>query len=284
MSGFVAQIVRGVPEQSARGTDRLGKLPAAEAVQGNDSEVGAQKAVVFLKIEFEGVQLGEEHLFRAGERPLLLEFLKQFPVDEGLPDVEAPEFGVDLLPGAGEDEELAHTDIKQSQRIRTALVAIDGGGVGVDPGVEQRPFGHGPRGDDPGDLALDDALGQLRVLHLVGDGHLEPRSHQFGQVAFEGVVGEPAHGDPLTFGHDQIQRGADLFRVFEELLVEVPQPEEQDRVGRDGGLGLPVLAHHGSEFFIGGFHLANSISTRTPRPAALPAALKIPTFARCTRS
>ena len=90
--------------------------------------------------------------------------------------------------------------------------------------------------------------------------------------------------DPLTFGHDQIQRGADLVRVFEELLVEVPQPEEQDRVGRDGGLGLPVLAHHGSEFFIGGFHLANSISTRTPRPAALPAALKIPTFARCTRS
>jgi len=76
----------------------------------------------------------------------------------------------------------------------------------------------------------------LGLFQLLGDGHLETRLQQLAQVAGEGVVRDAAHGGlhvlvvpPPGEHHPQHRRS--LFRVLEEQLVKIPQPEEQQRIG-----------------------------------------------------
>ena len=78
-------------------------------------------------------------------------------------------------------------------------------------------------------------LASLRVFHLVADGHAVALLDQPRDVAFGRVVRHAAHGDGRAFflvargeRDFQLARGDD--GVFEEQLVEIAQPEHQQRV------------------------------------------------------
>ena len=87
-----------------------------------------------------------------------------------------------------------------------------------------------------GDLALDQLLGEARVLHLVADRDAVAALDQAGDVALGRVVGDAAHGDGLPLllvarGEGDLQLARRGDGVVVEELVEVPQPEHQQGAG-----------------------------------------------------
>ena len=107
--------------------------------------------------------------------------------------------------------------------------------------------GGGAGGDDAGDLAAHQFLGEFGVLHLVADGDLVALADELGDVSLGGVVGNSAHGDGnaidlLARGEGDLELAGGGDRVIEEELVEVADAEKQQRGGMlflDGG----VLPH-----------------------------------------
>ena len=63
--------------------------------------------------------------------------------------------------------------------------------------VQGLAAGEGSGGHHPDHLPPHQPLGQLGILHLLGDGHLVALLHQLGQVGFHRMVGDAAHGRPL---------------------------------------------------------------------------------------
>ena len=92
-------------------------------------------------------------------------------------------------------------------------------------------------------FAAHDALGELRVFHLLADRDAMPRADQLPQVLGRRLhrhAGERhavAPGGERDAEHPRAQLG-----VVEEHLVEVAHPEEQDRVAMPR-LDLAVLQH-----------------------------------------
>ncbi len=120
----------------------------------------------------------------------------------------------------------------------------------------------GAGGDDAGDFAADEFLGELGVLDLVADGDAEAFLDEARDVALGGVVGNAAHGDGVALfliargeGDFEFARGGD--GVFEEELVKIAEAEHQQGVGhllfdavvlpheRRGGVGhsLGTVSH-----------------------------------------
>ena len=94
----------------------------------------------------------------------------------------------------------------------------------------------GAGGDDAGDLALDEFLGEPRVLHLVADGDAVSFLDEARDVAFGGMVGDAAHGDGRALflvargeGDFELAGGGD--GVLEEELVEIAQAEHEQGLG-----------------------------------------------------
>ena len=86
-------------------------------------------------------------------------------------------------------------------------------------------------------LALHQRLRQLGVFHLVADGHAVPLLDQPRNVALRRVVRHAAHGDGRAlFLVARRERDLKLprgrHRVIVEQLVEIAQPEHQQRVRR----------------------------------------------------
>ncbi len=107
----------------------------------------------------------------------------------------------------------------------------------------------GAGGEDAGDFAADDLLGELGVLHLVADGNAVALAQELGQVAIDGVVGDAAHGlRALAIARRQgeLQFAADGDGVVVEELIEVAHAEEEQGVGILA-LGRGPLAHEGCQ-------------------------------------
>ena len=105
------------------------------------------------------------------------------------------------------------------------------------------------RRDHAGDLPLHQSLGQRRIGHLLADGHLVALRNQLLQIGLHGVERNAAHRRALAqaavaAGQRQFQLLRNQLRVVEEHLIEIAQPEEQDRV-RILLLDLEILLHHG---------------------------------------
>ena len=103
-------------------------------------------------------------------------------------------------------------------------------------GLELLVVGDGPRRDDADHLALDDPLGDLGILDLLGDRDLEPALDELAEVVARGVVRHAAHRHRVLLalvaaGERQIERARHHHRVVEEHLVEVAEAEEDDAVG-----------------------------------------------------
>ena len=153
----------------------------------------------------------------------------------------------------GLDAEVAGRDVGPGERQRSARPA-DGGEHAGGAGIEERVLGQRAGGDEADDLALHRALraafaGQLGVLHLLADGDPEALADQLLEIGLGGVDGDPAHRDVFAqvlaaLGERDIEGRGGLGGVFEEQLVEIPHPVEQQVVPM-GGLDLQILRHHG---------------------------------------
>ena len=119
----------------------------------------------------------------------------------------------------------------------------DGRDIGVLPGLAVLHLDRGSGGQDLDDLALDHALRRPRVLHLLADGDLESAAQELRQVRVDGVVGDAAHRDFLARGQGDLEHGGGRLGVLVEHLVEVAQPEEQQRSGVLL-LDAEILLHH----------------------------------------
>jgi hypothetical protein len=114
-------------------------------------------------------------------------------------------------------------------------------------GVEQRAGR-----EHPHDLALDDALGPARVLHLLADGDAIAFADQPREVCVERVIGEAAHRDGAarrilrSGGQRELEGTRGHQRILVEHLVEVAHAEEDDGAGVLA-LRVLVLAHRGRQ-------------------------------------
>ena len=115
--------------------------------------------------------------------------------------------------------------------------------------LQQRRLQRRARRDHPHHAPRHQALAGARVLQLLADRHAMPAPHQPRQVLIDALHRHAGqrHPQPLAHGfagqHD-LQLAADQLRVAVEGLVEVAQPEKQDRV-RVASLDLQVLSANG---------------------------------------
>ena len=102
--------------------------------------------------------------------------------------------------------------------------------------VQHASFQHRAGRDNANDIALDEALGQRRVLHLLADGNLISFLHEAGDVCFRAMKRHAAHGSPLllaavTPSQRKIQLAGHQFGVIEKHLIKISEPEKQDGAG-----------------------------------------------------
>ena len=128
---------------------------------------------------------------------------------------------------------------------------------GMDGGDEIIPFRHEHAfievragGEDLRHLALHQFAGP-GLFGLIAEGHLAPGLEQAGDVAARGVVRQAAHRDPVARGEREVEEMRAGLSVLEEHLVEIPQPEQQERVRGEFALDAAILCHHGRELGFG---------------------------------
>ena len=271
-----------VADREAVHPDELGPIHA-----GNRANVAQARVLRLLQIDEQGAggadaqraAVDGEALERAHAQ-LLLQLLDGGVLDEG-PLVEGADVGVradafphDVLRTAGDDDLLRGEGGKQGSDIVDAALGdlesarghVQEGGaaafaVETEAGeevvfllrkhllAESHAGGHDLR-----DAALDEGLGQFRVLELVADGHLIAGAHELGQVDVDGMVGDAGHGDGV--GRDA---GALREHDAEDLagrdgvvavgFIEVPAAEEQHGLGALGLEGEVLLHHRGHRIF-----------------------------------
>ncbi|KAG0506490.1 MAG: hypothetical protein Udaeo_01220 [Candidatus Udaeobacter sp.] len=61
------------------------------------------------------------------------------------------------------------------------------------------------------------------------------------------MIGHTAHRHAVALGQRHVQQSRRLFRVIEKHLVEIAEPEQQERVRRNAFSQPLVLLHHRSE-------------------------------------
>ncbi len=113
--------------------------------------------------------------------------------------------------------------------------------------IEQCVVGQRARRDDAGDLAFHQALGQLRIFDLFADRGPITGGDDLAQVAVQLMMGESGHGNRIlpfvATGQSQAQLARGGLRVLEEQFVEVPHPEQEQRIATRL-LRVLVLLHH----------------------------------------
>ena len=135
------------------------------------------------------------------------------------------------------------------------------------PVVQTRAVDHRAGGDDADDVALDEALGQRRVLGLLTDGDLVALGDEPRDVAVARMVRDAAHRRLLLGGFAAVARGENEIqlargelRVLVEHLVEVAEAEKEDGI-LILLLDLKILAHHRREVC----HVRSSLSKKSDR-------------------
>ena len=109
-------------------------------------------------------------------------------------------------------------------------------------------------GDDAHDVARDEPLAELRVLHLFAHGDLVALGDELGDVLLRAVVRHAAHRRALVLGLAAVarrERKAELARaedrVIVEHLVKIAQPVKEQAIGMLGLDGV-ILHFHGGSF------------------------------------
>jgi len=232
----------GVGQQAAGGADGQGQFVAAEALEVLGRELLAQGLACRVAVEVPGCAAAGAWAFLRRQVP--------WPVvgDQQLDRVQALEFGQQVFPAL----DLLHAEIAagdvQYRQAEQALVTEQCCNQVVAALVEQCLVTDRTRGDDAHHLALHRALAGGGVADLLTDHHRLAELDQLGQVAFQRMERNPAHGDGLAGrltagGQGDIQQFRGLFRIFVEDLVEVAHAVEHQLV-RVLVLQLPVLLHH----------------------------------------
>ena len=227
---------------------------AAEGLEGGHPEVGEQLAAGPLGLERAVVDGSARDL------SLRLRGVREPRRQVGL----AP--GQDLAGAGGPDLVPQAVEAGRAVPLRGEELARGGLQPGDPEGVGPRVEGHHVRSlgrlerrglelragrDDPDHLALDDALGRARVLHLLAQGHAEALPDEARDVGGGRVVGHSAHRDGVAVavlgarGEGDLEGLGGHHRVLEEQLVEIAHPEEEERF-RVLRLHPVVLLHGGS--------------------------------------
>ena len=126
-------------------------------------------------------------------------------------------------------------------------VAHHGGQVVVLVRAQQVGIRRGARRDDARDFAAHQFLARARLFHLLADGDAIPAPDQFRDVILGGVIRHAAHRNGRAFffvpgGQGDLEFARGRHGVFEEKLVEISQPEHQQRA-RHLLFHSVVLAH-----------------------------------------
>ena len=100
--------------------------------------------------------------------------------------------------------------------------------------------------EDLRDVAANEFAG-LGVFELVADGNFSAMFEQLADVALGGVVRDAAHRHAVALGEGEVQKLRTGLGIVEEHLVEVTQPKQQQRVGRNLVFDAPILLHHRRE-------------------------------------
>ena len=136
-------------------------------------------------------------------------------------------------------------------KAASALVKDNGTKVVVVFGCQIDILGEGAGRDDAGYLALENALGRLRVPDLLADGNGIALVNKLPGVAFHGMPGHAAHGDGgcgllVAGGKRQLQfPGAD-FGIVKKQFVKVAHAVEE-QVVLVFFLDFQVLLKHGRD-------------------------------------
>ncbi|MNF60244.1 hypothetical protein D3C84_418570 [compost metagenome] len=143
--------------------------------------------------------------------------------------------------------EVTAGDVQHGQ-AEQALIAEYRGDQVIATLVQQRLVADGAGGNDAHHLTIHRTFAGRRVADLLTDHHRLTEFDQLRQVAFGGVVWNPAHRNRLpgrlpTGGQGNVQQLGGLLRVFVEDLVEVTHAVEHQLI-RVLVLQAPVLLHH----------------------------------------
>ena len=149
--------------------------------------------------------------------------------------------------------ERAGRNIAEAQAVAAAL-AEDAGKIIVAALVEHGAFDDRSRRDDAGDIPLDKALGQRRVLHLLADGDLVAARNEPCDIALCRVIRHAAHGDLLGLllaavprCERQVKLMGSKLGIVGKHFIKIAQTEKQDAV-RVPFLDLQILPHHRRQF------------------------------------
>ena len=149
-----------------------------------------------------------------------------------------------LLRGERLDGELSGREVEErkAEPVRRGDVVVDGL-------VEESVLRDCAWRDDAGDLAADESLRRLRILHLVAERGGLAGADELREVAVEGVVRHSAHRLAAAVGERRAEYRGRHDRVLPEHLVEIPEAEHQYRPGRYLALKREVLPLHWCQLF-----------------------------------
>ena len=216
-----------VTEEGAAGREeeRVAREVEAETAGGVDPEPLSQPFVAERSVEAPGGPRGQ--VPRSGRRLGLLR-------DHDLGRLEAPEFVVEIGGGHLAKLELAGRKVDDGEPERG--LPGDRHHVVVAPRREQLVLEYGARGDDLDDVAPHDPLCFRRVLELLADRHAAAHLEQTRDVLVHRLYWDTRKRHvPLAAvvarGERESEQAAPLLRVLEEHLVEIADPEEEERIG-----------------------------------------------------
>ena len=95
-------------------------------------------------------------------------------------------------------QQFACGDISDSKPPALLVIEHNSGQPVVAPGRQHPLFQNGSRGEDTGDIPLQQRPFGCGGFQLIAEGHGMAAAHQFTAVALGGVVGDPCHRDPAN--------------------------------------------------------------------------------------
>ena len=208
--------------------DAFGHRPDAEPVEVGDAEMGRELVERVVLREVVVVEPG-----RTGAQGRGIGGLPRFRYKD-LRRVELLDF---LGERGGRDfsrRELAGRDVGEGDAVPVPG-RRDRKQVVVAPGFEQVRVGYGPGRYDLDHVASDDRLSCVGRLELVADRDLEPLGHKSTHVGVERLGRDPGQRNPIVRavrprGQRQVERLGPDARVLVEQLVEIADPEQEQRV------------------------------------------------------
>ena len=252
-----AQVVREVMQRTARrATGGIASLESKTIqrghlemiLEGEDGGLGRERPVVVARDDLEAAAQQPHEFTRLGRtddlgRPQALEFGQQFHFAVCLGRLE-----------------IAGGQINECQAV-VAATLINGTKEVVPLGREHPLVEVRSRREDLGDRSFH-KLARFRLFSLITDRDLLARLQQARDVGVRRVERDAAHRHVLAFGERDVEQARALRRVVEEQLVEIAEPEEQQRVLGQLRLDLAVLRHHGRQFgFFTRGHRARELAT-----------------------